>query len=95
MLGTEIAKILGDILHSNITTTFRDLAKLADSTQKELKVAHKEVSALKKQNNQIDMDYHKKEESMNLLKTKVAVIEQVIKQKLSLMIFNSALHNCY
>jgi len=55
----------------------RDLAKLADTTQKELKVAQKEVATLRKQNSQIDMDYHKKDESMNSLKTKLAVLEQV------------------
>lgn len=64
-------------------STFRDLAKLADSTQKELKAAQKEISALRKQNSQIDMDYHKKEESMNSLKTKLAVLEQVFRQALS------------
>ncbi|CAB3388944.1 Hypothetical predicted protein [Cloeon dipterum] len=63
----------------------RDLAKLADNTQKELKSAQKEVLTLRKQNSQIDMDYHKKDDAMNSLKTKVAVLEQELKAKLCLI----------
>ncbi|XP_059475659.1 spindle assembly abnormal protein 6 homolog [Neocloeon triangulifer] len=69
----------------NTENNVRDLAKLADSTQKELKAAQKEVVTLRKQNSQIDMDYHKKDESMNSLKTKLAVLEQELKSKLALL----------
>ncbi|KAF4517778.1 hypothetical protein B566_EDAN002983 [Ephemera danica] len=62
-------------------SSVRDLAKHADSAEKELKAAQKEISTLRKQNSQIDIDYHEKEKAVNNLRTKLAVLEQEMKDK--------------
>lgn len=85
-LHTELA----ELRTQNIT--YRDKQSLLDATnaeqmkqlqnlEKELNIAQRDLTLLKKQNSKLDVDYHDKDKSVNTLRTKVAVLEQELKDK--------------
>ena len=72
--------------------TYKDKVSLLEATnveqikqlqnlEKELNIAQRDLSSLKKQNSKLDTDYHEKDKSVNSLRTKVAVLEQELKDK--------------
>ncbi|XP_043800776.1 spindle assembly abnormal protein 6 homolog [Apis laboriosa] len=91
---TEIIKQLHTELAELRTqnVTYKDKLSLLEATnieqfkqlqtlEKELNVAQRDLNLLKKQNSKLDTDYHEKDKSVNSLKTKVAVLEQELKDK--------------
>lgn len=55
--------------------------KQLQNLEKELSVAQRDLNLLKKQNSKLDTDYHEKDDTVNSLRTKVAVLEQELKDK--------------
>ncbi|XP_006622590.1 spindle assembly abnormal protein 6 homolog [Apis dorsata] len=91
---TEIIKQLHTELAELRTqnVTYKDKLSLLEATnieqfkqlqtlEKELNVTQRDLNLLKKQNSKLDTDYHEKDKSVNSLKTKVAVLEQELKDK--------------
>ncbi|XP_076236885.1 spindle assembly abnormal 6 [Calliopsis andreniformis] len=91
---TEIVKQLHTDLAELRTQnlTYKDKLSLLEATnmeqirqlqnlEKELNITQRDLNALKKQNSKLDTDYHEKDKSVNSLKTKVAVLEQELKDK--------------
>ncbi|KAK1137451.1 hypothetical protein K0M31_001961 [Melipona bicolor] len=85
-LHTELAELRTQNL------TYKDKLSLLEATnmeqfkqlqnlEKELNVTQRDLNLLKKQNSKLDTDYHEKDKSVNSLKTKVAVLEQELKDK--------------
>lgn len=85
-LHTELAELRTQSL------TYKDKVSLLEATnaeqikqlqnlEKELNVAQRDLNSLKKQNSKLDADYHEKDKSVNSLRTKVAVLEQELKDK--------------
>lgn len=85
-LHTELA----ELRTQNIT--FKDKQSFLDATnaeqikqlqnlEKELNIAQRDLGLLKKQNSKLDVDYHDKDKAVNNLRTKVAVLEQELKDK--------------
>lgn len=61
-------------------TNFEQLKQI-QTLEKELNLVQRDLSQLKKQNSKLDGDYHDKDKTVNSLKTKVAVLEQEMKDK--------------
>ncbi|OAD56594.1 Spindle assembly abnormal protein 6 like protein [Eufriesea mexicana] len=85
-LHTELAELRTQNL------TYKDKLSLLEATnleqfkelqtlEKELNIAQRDLNLLKKQNSKLDTDYHGKDKTVNGLKTKVAVLEQELKDK--------------
>ncbi|XP_076756469.1 spindle assembly abnormal 6 isoform X2 [Xylocopa sonorina] len=85
-LHTEIAELRTQNL------TYKDKLSLLEATnveqlkqlqnlEKELNVAQRDLNLLRKQNSKLDTDYHEKDKTVNSLRTKVAVLEQELKDK--------------
>ncbi|XP_047357052.1 spindle assembly abnormal protein 6 homolog [Vespa velutina] len=66
---------------SYLEATNKEQSKQLQNIEKELNVAQKELVFLKKQNSKLDIDYHEKDKAVNGLRTKVAVLEQELKDK--------------
>lgn len=66
---------------SYLEATNKEQTKQIQSLEKDLNVAQKELAFLKKQNLKLDVDYHEKDKAVNGLRTKVAVLEQELKDK--------------
>ncbi|KAG7207088.1 hypothetical protein KM043_000967 [Ampulex compressa] len=85
-LHTELAELRTQ------NSTYRDKQSLLEATnveqirqlqniEKELSIAQRDLTLLKKQNSKLDQDYHDKDKAVNSLRTKVAVLEQELKDK--------------
>jgi len=85
-LHTEVAELRTQNM------TYRDKQSFLDATnaeqikqlqnlEKELNIAQRDLGLLKKQNSKLDVDYHDKDKTVNNLRTKVAVLEQELKDK--------------
>lgn len=89
-LHTELAELRTQNLTykdklSLLEATNMEQIKQLQSLEKELNVAQRDLNLLKNQNSKLDIDYHEKDKSVNSLKTKVAVLEQELKDKVILM----------
>ncbi|KZC14894.1 PREDICTED: spindle assembly abnormal protein 6 homolog [Dufourea novaeangliae] len=85
-LHTEIAEIRTQNLTykdklSFLEATNAEQMKQLQHLERELNVTQRDLSSLKKQNSKLDTDYHEKDKTVNSLKTKVAVLEQELKDK--------------
>ncbi|EZA57680.1 hypothetical protein DMN91_002731 [Ooceraea biroi] len=85
-LHTELAELRTQNM------TYKDKQSLLDATnaeqikqlqnlEKELNIAQRDLALLKKQNSKLDVDYHDRDKTVNSLRTKVAVLEQELKDK--------------
>ncbi|XP_017892448.1 spindle assembly abnormal protein 6 homolog [Ceratina calcarata] len=85
-LHTELAELRTQNL------TYKDKISLLEATnieqfkqlqnvEKELNVVQRDLSLLRTQNAKLDTDYHEKDKMVNSLRTKVAVLEQELKDK--------------
>ncbi|CAG5093737.1 Similar to SASS6: Spindle assembly abnormal protein 6 homolog (Gallus gallus) [Cotesia congregata] len=66
---------------SFLEATNKEQAKQLQNLERELNLAQRDLSQLKKQNAKLDVDYHEKDRYVNELKTRVAVMEQELKDK--------------
>ncbi|KAG8039055.1 hypothetical protein G9C98_003362 [Cotesia typhae] len=66
---------------SFLEATNKEQAKQLQNLERELNLAQRDLSQLKKQNSKLDVDYHEKDRYVNELKTRVAVMEQELKDK--------------
>ncbi|XP_015607484.1 spindle assembly abnormal protein 6 homolog [Cephus cinctus] len=85
-LHTELAELRTQNIglrdkQSLLEATNKEQAKQLQILEKELSVAQRDLSMLKKQNSKLDVDYHDKDKAVNGLRTKVAVLEQELKDK--------------
>ncbi|XP_031834553.1 spindle assembly abnormal 6 isoform X2 [Nomia melanderi] len=85
-LHTEIAELRTQNLTykdklSLLEATNMEQTKQLQNLEKDLNVAQRDLNLLKKQNSKLDTDYHEKDKSVNSLRTKVAVLEQELKDK--------------
>ncbi|XP_053985082.1 spindle assembly abnormal protein 6 homolog [Hylaeus volcanicus] len=85
-LHTELAELRTQNLTykdkiSLLEATSIEQIKQIQNVEKELNIAQRDLNLLKKQNSKLDTDYHEKEKTVNSLKTKVAVLEQELKDK--------------
>ncbi|XP_066593069.1 spindle assembly abnormal protein 6 homolog [Prorops nasuta] len=65
----------------HLEATNKEQAKQLQNLEKELNLAERDLAQLKKQNSKLDLDYHDKDKTVNTLRTKVAVLEQELKDK--------------
>ena len=85
-LHTELAELRTQNMtykdkQSFLDATNSEQIKQLQTLEKELNLAQRDLSLLKKQNSKLDADYHDKDKTVNSLKTKVAVLEQEMKDK--------------
>ncbi|XP_076172278.1 spindle assembly abnormal 6 [Ptiloglossa arizonensis] len=85
-LHTELAELRTQNLTykdklSLFEATNMEQVKQLQSVEKELNVTQRDLNLLKKQNSKLDTDYHEKDKIVNSLRTKVAVLEQELKDK--------------
>ncbi|XP_012282172.1 spindle assembly abnormal protein 6 homolog [Orussus abietinus] len=66
---------------SLLEATNKEQVKQLQQVEKELNVAQRDLSNLKKQNSKLDVDYHDRDKAVNSLRTRVAVLEQETKDK--------------
>ncbi|XP_001602573.1 spindle assembly abnormal protein 6 homolog [Nasonia vitripennis] len=66
---------------SLLEATNKEQLKQLQALEKELNMVQRDYSTLKKQNSKFETDYHDKEKSINTLSTRVAVLEQELKDK--------------
>ncbi|XP_034936118.1 spindle assembly abnormal protein 6 homolog [Chelonus insularis] len=66
---------------SFLEATNKEQAKQLQHLEKELNVTQRDLVQLKKQNSKLDTDYHEKDKYVNDLRTRVAVLEQELKDK--------------
>ncbi|XP_014611567.1 PREDICTED: spindle assembly abnormal protein 6 homolog [Polistes canadensis] len=66
---------------SYLEATNKEQSKQLQNIEKELNLAQKELALLKKQNSKLDIDFHEKDKAVNGLRTKVAVLDQELKDK--------------
>ncbi|XP_043605005.1 spindle assembly abnormal protein 6 homolog isoform X1 [Bombus pyrosoma] len=85
-LHTELAELRTQ------NSTYKDKLSLLEATnveqlkqlqnlEKDLNITQRDLNLLKKQNSKLDTDYHDRDKSVNSLRTKVAVLEQELKDK--------------
>ncbi|KAL0113522.1 hypothetical protein PUN28_012583 [Cardiocondyla obscurior] len=85
-LHTELAELRTQNMtykdkQSFLEATNAQQIKQLQNLEKELNIAERDLTQLKKQNTKLDIDYHEKDRAVNSLRTKVAVLEQELKDK--------------
>lgn len=85
-LHTELAELRTQNMtykdkQSFLEATSTEQIKQLQNLEKELNIAERDLALLKKQNSKLDVDYHDKDKAVNNLRTKVAVLEQELKDK--------------
>lgn len=85
-LHTELAELRAQNMtykdrQSYLEATNKEQSKQLQNIEKELNVCQRDLGQLKKQNSKLDIDYHDKDRTTNDLKTRVAVLEQELKDK--------------
>lgn len=85
-LHTELAELRTQNMtykdkQSFLDATNAEQVKQLQNLEKELNIAQRDLALLKKQNSKLDVDYHDKDKTVNSLRTKVAVLEQELKDK--------------
>ncbi|KAL6257926.1 hypothetical protein P5V15_011525 [Pogonomyrmex californicus] len=85
-LHTELAELRTQNMtykdkQSFLEATNMEQVKQLQNLEKELNIAERDLALLKKQNSKLDVDYHDKDKTVNSLRTKVAVLEQELKDK--------------
>ncbi|XP_008553655.1 spindle assembly abnormal protein 6 homolog isoform X1 [Microplitis demolitor] len=85
-LHTEIAELRSQNTtykdkQSFLEATNKEQSKQLQNLERELNLAQRDLNQLKKQNSKLDVDYHEKDKYVNDLKTRVAVMEQELKDK--------------
>ncbi|XP_076276307.1 spindle assembly abnormal 6 [Lasioglossum baleicum] len=85
-LHTELAELRTQNLTykdklSVLEVTNIEQIKQQQHLERELNVTQRDLNLLKKQNSKLDTDYHEKDKTVNSLRTKVAVLEQELKDK--------------
>ena len=55
--------------------------KQIQTLEQDLTITQRELSQIRKQNSKLDVDYHDKDKALNALRTRVAVVEQELKDK--------------
>lgn len=85
-LHTELAELRTQNMtykdkQSFLEATNIEQVKQLQNLEKELNIAERDLVLLKKQNSKLDIDYHDKDKTVNSLRTKVAVLEQELKDK--------------
>lgn len=86
LLHTELAELRTQNMtykdkQSFLEATNTEQIKQLQNLEKELNIAQRDLTLLKKQNSKLDIDYHDKDKAVNGLYTKVAVLEQELKDK--------------
>ena len=66
---------------SLLEATNKEQFKQIQELEKELNIVQRDFSTVKKQNNRLDTEYQEKDKLVNTLSTKVAVLEQELKDK--------------
>lgn len=67
----------------------KEQSKQLQTIEKELSVAQRDLVLIRKQNSKLDVDYHDRDKTVNSLRTRVAVLEQEIKDKCILVSKNT------
>lgn len=85
-LHTELAELRTQNMtykdkQSFLEATNAEQVKQLQNLEKELNIAERDLALLKKQNSKLDVDYHDIDKAVNSLRTKVAVLEQELKDK--------------
>ncbi|XP_043278922.1 spindle assembly abnormal protein 6 homolog [Venturia canescens] len=85
-LHTELAELRAQNMtykdkQSYLEATNKEQMKQLQNLEKELNVAQRDLAQLKKQNAKLDSDYHERDKTVNSLRTRVAVLEQELKDK--------------
>lgn len=85
-LHTEVAELRTQNMtykdkQSFLEATNAEQVKQLQNLEKELNIAERDLALLKKQNSKLDVDYHDRDKTVNSLRTKVAVLEQELKDK--------------
>ncbi|XP_020288646.1 spindle assembly abnormal protein 6 homolog [Pseudomyrmex gracilis] len=85
-LHTELAELRTQNMtyrdkQSFLEATNAEQVKEIQNLEKELNIAQRDLTLVKKQNSKLDVDYHDKDKTVNSLRTKVAVLEQELKDK--------------
>ncbi|KAK0170132.1 hypothetical protein PV328_010732 [Microctonus aethiopoides] len=85
-LHTELAELRAQNMtykdkQSFLEATNKEQIKQLQNLEKELNIAQRDLGQLKKQNSKLDTDYHDKDQTVHDLKTRVAVLEQELKDK--------------
>lgn len=76
-------------------TVIKDQQKQIELLDKEINNLKWDLSSLKKQSSKLDSDYHEKEKAVHTLKTKLAVSEQELKDKVIMLgKFQELLNSC-
>ncbi|XP_032679014.1 spindle assembly abnormal protein 6 homolog [Odontomachus brunneus] len=86
-LHTELAELRTQNMtykdkQSFLEVTNTEQMKQLQNLEKELNITQRDLTLLKNQNSKLDMDYHDKDKAVNTLRTKVAVLEQELKDKM-------------
>ncbi|XP_046426131.1 spindle assembly abnormal protein 6 homolog [Neodiprion virginianus] len=89
-LHTELAELRTRNLALNEKLSLAEASNKEQVNQlqtvgKELSIAQRDLALMRKQNSKLDVDYHERDKMVNNLKTKVAVLEQEIKDKCILL----------
>lgn len=85
-LHTELAELRTQNItykdkQSFLEVTNMEQIKQLQNLEKELNITQRDLTLLKNQNSKLDMDYHDRDKAVNSLRTKVAVLEQELKDK--------------
>ncbi|KAJ8682954.1 hypothetical protein QAD02_018746 [Eretmocerus hayati] len=85
-LHTEIAELRTQNVsykdkQSLLEATNKEQSKQIQELEKELNIVQRDFTALKKQTSRLDTDYQEKDKSVHALSTRVAVLEQELKDK--------------
>lgn len=85
-LHTELAELRTQNMtykdkQSFLDATNTEQGRQMQNLERELNIAQRDLTQLKKQNLKLDVDYHDKDKAVNSLRTKVAVLEQELKDK--------------
>ncbi|XP_012252591.2 spindle assembly abnormal protein 6 homolog [Athalia rosae] len=59
----------------------KEQSKQMQNLEKELSIAQRDLALVRKQNSKLDIDYHDRDKTVNTLRTRVAVLEQELKDK--------------
>uniref|UniRef100_A0ABD2X3Z7 Spindle assembly abnormal protein 6 N-terminal domain-containing protein n=2 Tax=Trichogramma TaxID=7490 RepID=A0ABD2X3Z7_9HYME len=89
-LHTELAELKAQNVNykdklSLLESTNKEQSQHIQDLQKDLNLLQRDFSSTKKHNVKLDTDYHEKDKSVNALSTRVAVLEQELKDKIILI----------
>ncbi|XP_018054557.1 PREDICTED: spindle assembly abnormal protein 6 homolog [Atta colombica] len=85
-LHTELAELRTQNMtykdkQSFLEATNTEQVKQLQTLEKQLNIVERDLALLRKQNSKLDVDYHDRDQAVNSLRTKVAVLEQELKDK--------------